>query len=81
MARKIIKLTETQVQQIINEDFPFNYLGSESTDVNHGDEVKVNVPIDSPDVNPEAIDGDKISKTLSNNSWWNRHYGFNGYCI
>lgn len=81
MKGKIIKLSEEQVKQVISEDYPFSYLGNETSDTNHGDEVMVNVPYDSPDVDPEAIDSDKISHMLSNNSWWNRHYGFNGYAL
>lgn len=78
---KIVKLSESQYKQIVNEEFPFSYMGNESSDTNFGDQVMVNAPYDSPDVNPEPIDTDKVQKTLSNNSWWNRHYGFNGYCL
>lgn len=81
MKGKIIKLSEAQYNQVLDEDFPFSYLGNESSNTNHAGEVMANVPYDSPDVDPEPIDADKISHTLSNNSWWNRHYGFNGYCL
>lgn len=81
MKRKVIKLTEAQANQIINEDFPFAYMGTESSEVNHGDEISAEGPnkIDSPDIDPDPITGDQVGKTLSNNSWWNRSYGFNGY--
>ena len=81
MKPKIFKLSEAQYNQLINEDYPFSYLGNKSSDTNHGSGVMVNAPYDSPDVDPEPTDADKISHTLSNNSWWNRHYGFNGYCL
>lgn len=81
MKRKIIKISQAQLNEVLKEDYPFSYLGNESSETNHGDEVMVNAPYDSPDVNPEPTDADKISHTLSNNSWWNRHYGFNGYCL
>ena len=81
MKPKIFKLSEAQYNQLINEDYPFSYLGNKSSDTNHGSEVMVNAPYDSPDVDSEPTDADKISHTLSNNSWWNRHYGFNGYCL
>lgn len=81
MKGKLIKLSEDQYKQIVSEDYPFSYLGNETSDTNHGNEVMVNAPYDSPDVDPIPTDADKISHTLSNNSWWNRHYGFNGYCL
>lgn len=81
MKGKIIKISEAQFKDIINEDYPFSYLGNETSNTNHASEVMANVPYDSPDVNPEPTDTDKIEKMQSNNSWWNRHYGFNGYCL
>lgn len=81
MKGKIIKLSESQYNQVINEDFPFSYLGNETSNTNNADKVMVNVPYNSPDVDPIPTDTDKISHELSNNSWWNRHYGFNGYCL
>lgn len=81
MKGKIIKLSQEQLNEVLKEDYPFSYLGNESSNTNHGSEVMANVPYDSPDVNPEPTDTDKIEKMLSNNSWWNRHYGFNGYCL
>lgn len=81
MNSKIIKLTEEQFKQLVNEDFPFSYIGNESTPTNQNSQVLVNAPYDSPDVDPEPTDTDKIQKMQSNNSWWNRHYGFNGYCV
>lgn len=79
MKGKIIKLSQEQLNEVLKEDYPFSYLGNQSSDTNHAGEVMVNVPYDSPNVDPEPTDTDKIEKMLSNNSWWNRHYGFNGY--
>lgn len=81
MKGKIIKLSEAQYNQVIDEDFPFSYMGNQSSDTNHGDEIMVNAPYDSPNLDPIPTDADTISHELSNNSWWNRHYGFNGYCL
>ena len=81
MKGKIIKISEAQFKDIINEDYPFSYFGNETSNTNHASEVMTNVAYDSPDVNPEPTDTDKIEKMQSNNSWWNRHYGFNGYCL
>lgn len=81
MKNKIIKISEAQLNEVLKEDYPFSYLGNESSDTNHASEVSANVPLDSPDIDPVPIDADTISRTLSNNSWWNRHYGFNGYRI
>lgn len=79
MKGKIIKISQEQLNEVLDEDYPFSYLGNGSTNTNHAGEVMVNAPYDSPDVDPEPLDADKISHTLSNNSWWNRHYGFKGY--
>lgn len=81
MKGKIIKLSEAQYNQVIDEDFPFSYMGNQSSDTNYGDEIMVNAPYDSPNLDPIPTDADTISHELSNNSWWNRHYGFNGYCL
>lgn len=81
MKHKIVKLSEAQYKEVLKEDFPFNYFGNESSNTDHAGEVMANVPYDSPDVNPEPTDTDKVGKTLSNNSWWNRHYGFNSYRV
>lgn len=80
MKHKVIKLSESQMSQIINEDYPFSYMGSESSDINHGDTVSAEGPAkDEPNLDVEPTTGDKVGKTLSNNSWWNRSYGFNCY--
>ena len=81
MKKRVIKLSEEQVRQIIAEDFPFNYPDDSNAPHNHNSQVFVNAPFDSPNVDPENTTGDDVSHTLSNNSWWNRHYGFNGYCV
>lgn len=68
---KIIKLTEEQFKQIINEDYPFDYKGSESTKVNHGSEITGEGPhiIDAPDVNVTPMTGDNYEKEITNGSW------------
>jgi hypothetical protein len=75
---KIIKLTEEQFKQIINEDYPFDYKGSESPKVNHGSEITGEGPhiIDAPDVNVTPMTSDNYEKEITNGSWWNRKYGF-----
>lgn len=60
MSKKIIKLTRRQAECIINETF--NYTGTQSTDVNHGDEISAEGPMtDSPYVNPSPMTGDKYA--------------------
>ena len=81
MKGKIIRLSEDQYKQLVDEDYPFSYMGNTSSDTNQNSQVLVNAPYDSPGFEPEPVDADKISHTLSNNSWWNRHYGFNGYAL
>lgn len=80
MKGKIIKLSEAQYNQVLAEDFPFSYMGNESSDTNYADEIGINVPYDSPDIDPDPTVALRAPHMLSNNSWWNRHYGFNGYC-
>lgn len=80
MKHNIVKLTEEQLKGILTEE-PFSYVGNSTTDTNQKSEVMVNLPYDNPDIPAEPIKADKVSHTLSNNSWWNRHYGFNGYAL
>jgi hypothetical protein len=77
---RIIKLSEDQLRRLMNEA-PFSYLGNSTSDTNHQSTVTDNIPKDNPGIEPEPIKADKVSHTLSNNSWWNRHYGFNGYSL
>lgn len=79
--QKVRSIVRQVMREALEEDYPFSYLGAESCDTNTNSEVMANVPYDSPDVNPEPTDADKIEKSLSNSSWWNRHYGFNGYAL
>ena len=80
MEKRTIKITESQADGVINE-LPFSYLGNDTTDKNDNSEIHGNVPIDNADFEPEPVTADKVSHTLTNNSWWNRHYGFNGYSL
>lgn len=79
MSKKIIKLSESQFKQLVSEDYPFSYLGNGSTSVNHGSEVTTDIPYNSVNIEVQPTDSDKVSKTLSNNKWWNRCYGQNRY--
>ena len=81
MPRKTIKLSPEQLREVIEEG-QFSYLGNGTTDTNQNSEVMVNLPYDnSEDLPVEPTQANKISHTLSNASWWNRHYGFNGYSL
>ncbi len=81
MKHKTIKLTEQQFHKLMNEDYPFSYLGKGSTDVNQGSEITANIPDDSVGIDVEQTDTDKTASTLSNNRWWNRSYGGNRYKV
>lgn len=78
--KRVIKLSERQLNEIVNEA-PFSYLGNSTSDTNHQSTVSDNIPKDNPGAEPEPVKADKVSHTLSNSSWWNRHYGFNGYSL
>lgn len=75
MAHKIIKLTEAQINNIMNEDYPFGYFGNNSTDTNGESSISVEGPEQSkakvePNIN--------IDDMFTNSSWWNRSYGYTG---
>ncbi len=77
MKYKTIKLSETQYKTIINEDYPFTYLGTQSSETNHGSEVSTEGPdvVDSSEFKPLPTTGDKVAQSLTNRTWWNRGYG------
>ena len=79
MEQKIVKITEDQLRQVVNE--VFSYLGNGTTDTNQKSETMVNLPYDNPDIDAVPTKADQVSHTLSNCAWWRRHYGFNGYAI
>ena len=80
MAHKTVKLTIDQLNEVINEAL-FSYLGNDTTETNQNSTVKDTIPYDNPDIDIEPTQANKVSHTLSNSSWWNRHYGFNGYAL
>lgn len=80
MANRTIKLTKEQLDEVVDEG-QFSYLGNETSETNQNSTVRDNIPYDNPDIDAEPTQANKISHTLSNNSWWNRHYGFNGYSL
>ena len=78
MAQKIIKLSPGQLHEVVNEA-PFSYVGNDTTETNQNSTVRDSIPYDNPDIDIEPTQANKISHTMSNSSWWNRHYGFHAY--
>jgi hypothetical protein len=74
MSKRIIKITEAQLESLkkVIMEAPFSYLGNETSNTNHSEEVFANTPNDSPDHVPVNTTTDDVAGALSNRAWWCR---------
>lgn len=79
--KRLKKIIKQYILEAIEEDYPFAYPDDRNAPHNHNSEVFTNVPSDSTTVDVNNTTGDDVGGALSNPSWWNRHYGFNGYGV
>lgn len=74
MKRKIIKISESQLQNIENilqENRAFNYFGNDTTNTNQNSQITVNVPYETPEIEVQNITGDDIAQEVNRPAWWN----------
>lgn len=77
--KKTIKLSESQANQLLTEDYPFSYFGNESTPQNGNSKVTVNTHFESPDVDPVNTTSGDVANAISGYSWLNKGFGNRGF--